>query len=715
MRSKITFLICTLLFATSVLHAQELVFTKPSSKIFTQEELRNLIREAAFEASSRNKVPRALFEAEYKNVEKQLWLEARTPIIQAFRWVDNANDIHLGGTRKEAYRQALSQAVYKVVLARQVFKKLVAFDQTDRIISFTSDVKVNNDGWLTVTEFIKIYNGSGEQSKAYLELYPGEHKVNNDIQRGLERTFPTDYTNEYGLQTRVPFEVSSVYKNGQVENFMVVKYGNGSLLRIGSAEKLLEDGVYEYTITYKTKYQIKFFENKTELYWNVNGNGWVFTADTVQSQITFPSGSKIFENACYTGVQGSSAKDCISKIVNDSTIWFFNNQQLQSYEGLTVAAAIQPDVITPPSLAETILNGVRYNWALTSLVFIVVLIFSINLFNWFRMGRDPKKGVIYPQLEPPHGISPADAGFIYNQKYKTEQFSAALIDLAVRKGISIQVDKEGKLFKKNTYTFRRGSAGASLKNFAHSTYDWNIENLFNLKADGTYDSTFESLNSNLQKHVTNKYQLDAEHASKNRGLFALNTRAASWGFTALIIVSILAVVVLAPITTNVVLVSAGTVLLLGFIMQFVFYKIMPAFSKQGRKLMDELLGFRMYLATAEEKRFDKLNPPEKNLELFERFLPYAVALDCQHEWANKFEDILKTAVANKSYQPAYYDGDMSDNFSFSSISSSFSSGLSSTIASSSSAPSDSSDSGSSGSDGGGSSGGGGGGGGGGGW
>ncbi|HRG09487.1 MAG TPA: DUF2207 domain-containing protein, partial [Cyclobacteriaceae bacterium] len=124
-----------------------------------------------------------------------------------------------------------------------------------------------------------------------------------------------------------------------------------------------------------------------------------------------------------------------------------------------------------------------------------------NIFNWLRLGRDPKQGIIYPQFEPPHGISPADAGFIYNQKYKTEQFSAALIDLAVRKGISIQVDKEGKLFKKNTYTFRRSSAGASLKNYVRSTYDWNIESLFNLKADGTYDSTFESLNSNLQKHV----------------------------------------------------------------------------------------------------------------------------------------------------------------------------------------------------------------------
>jgi len=151
----------------------------------------------------------------------------------------------------------------------------------------------------------------------------------------------------------------------------------------------------------------------------------------------------------------------------------------------------------------------------------------------------------------------------------------------------------------------------------------------------------------------------------------------------------------------------------GFITQFIFYKIMPAYNAQGRKLLDALLGFRMYLATAEEKRFNKLNQPERNLELFERFLPYAIALNCQHEWSQKFEALLKSAIADKSYQPAYYSSnDMHENVSFSSISNSFSSSLSSTIASSSTAPSDSS---SSGSDGGGSSGGGGGGGGGGGW
>ncbi len=59
--------------------------------------------------------------------------------------------------------------------------------------------------------------------------------------------------------------------------------------------------------------------------------------------------------------------------------------------------------------------------------------------------------------------------------------------------------------------------------------------------------------------------------------------------------------------------------------------------------MDQIEGFREYLGVAEEDRLNALNPPEKTPELFERFLPYAVALDCQNAWAAKFAGVLAAA------------------------------------------------------------------------
>ncbi len=66
---------------------------------------------------------------------------------------------------------------------------------------------------------------------------------------------------------------------------------------------------------------------------------------------------------------------------------------------------------------------------------------------------------------------------------------------------------------------------------------------------------------------------------------------------------------------------------------------------EGRKVMDQIDGFREYLGVAEEERLEYLNPPEKTPELFERFLPYAVALDLENSWAKRFAGILATAAA----------------------------------------------------------------------
>ncbi len=68
-------------------------------------------------------------------------------------------------------------------------------------------------------------------------------------------------------------------------------------------------------------------------------------------------------------------------------------------------------------------------------------------------------------------------------------------------------------------------------------------------------------------------------------------------------------------------------------------------SVAGRKIMDQIDGFREYLGVAEEERLEYLNPPDKTPELFERFLPYAVALDVENTWAKRFAGVLAAAAA----------------------------------------------------------------------
>ncbi len=70
----------------------------------------------------------------------------------------------------------------------------------------------------------------------------------------------------------------------------------------------------------------------------------------------------------------------------------------------------------------------------------------------------------------------------------------------------------------------------------------------------------------------------------------------------------------------------------------------------------------MYLGTAELDRLKLFNPPERTPEIFERYLPYALALDLENEWVAQFSTVLAgAAVAGAGvYQPAWLDGSVAD-------------------------------------------------------
>ena len=141
-----------------------------------------------------------------------------------------------------------------------------------------------------------------------------------------------------------------------------------------------------------------------------------------------------------------------------------------------------------------------------------------------------------------------------------------------------------------------------------------------------------------------------------------------------------------------------------------FYHLLKAPTLMGRKIMDKIQGFKLYLSVAEKERLNILNPPERTPELFEKYLPYALALDVENEWSEQFATVLAASAVGGRYRPTWYNGNSWRTDGIRGVTSSLGNSLTGAISSSATAPGSSSGSG-----GGGSSGGGGGGGGGGGW
>jgi uncharacterized membrane protein YgcG len=141
---------------------------------------------------------------------------------------------------------------------------------------------------------------------------------------------------------------------------------------------------------------------------------------------------------------------------------------------------------------------------------------------------------------------------------------------------------------------------------------------------------------------------------------------------------------------------------------FLFHWLLKAPTRAGSELLDKIEGFRMFLRAVDGDRLNRLTPPDKTPELFEKYLPYAVALDSEQAWAQQFSAVLENARQTTGYSPTWYVG--SHAFAMNAFASSFGGSFSNAITASTSAPGTSSGGG-----GGGFSGGGGGGGGGGGW
>jgi hypothetical protein len=92
---------------------------------------------------------------------------------------------------------------------------------------------------------------------------------------------------------------------------------------------------------------------------------------------------------------------------------------------------------------------------------------------------------------------------------------------------------------------------------------------------------------------------------------------------------------------------------------------------------EEIEGFKLFLSVTEKERLKFHNAPVKKPELFEKFLPYAMVLKVEKEWAKQFEGIY-------TKPPSWYQGNW-NTFSVGYLASSlnsFSSSASSTIATS---------------------------------
>lgn len=621
----------------------------------------------------------------------------------------------------------------------------------EEIDLFESDIVIHEDSSLTVTETITVY------------------ALNYEINHGIYRDFPTIYKDLILFRKEVGFNLISIKRDGRIEPYHTERISNGIRIYIGSEDHYVPVGLHTYELKYKTNRQLGYFVDHDELYYNITGNGWTFPINKVRSIIHLPSGvaSSAVRIEGYTGKQGSRERSYQTYLEQPSTgqviATIETTRKLEAEEGLTVVVTWPKEYVQRPSILSNISRFIWDNIILflgTGIFFVILIYYFIA---WILKGRDPKRGTIIPLFSPPKGLSPAVIRFIDKMGYDNKHMTAALVHAASQGAIKIE-EKKGK------FTMERSTENfTSLPSDEKAILDKLLPNgkdsfTFSQTHYAKVQTAIKGFKAEINNAANNKLVISntkllipaifinlvfiaiaafyyivfrpsgeagfmffwlsfwsigtvmliwkiflpawAEIKTKKYSLGSIATAIFISAFTLPFIIGEIAGFIVLGSNTGYLVV----ILLLGQLIQhMVFFYALKVRTPEGRSLEDRIEGFKMFIGATERERIKILHKEvPKTIREYEKYLPFAIALDMETKWMKQFkrqiDEIEQTTGEN--YSPSWFTG--SSNYAGSSFGSSFGSGFSSSISSASTAPGSSSGSG-------GGSGGGGGGGGGGGW
>jgi hypothetical protein len=616
----------------------------------------------------------------------------------------------------------------------------------ERILDYFSDIQVQRDGSMLVEETIEV------------------RAEGNKIRRGIFRDFPTDYKDRLGNRYRVGFELLEVRRDGRSEPYRSEAQGNGIRIYAGSQNVYLKPGVYRYTLRYRTSRQLGFFAEHDELYWNVTGNGWDFPIERAGARVTLPpevpAGAIRVEG--YTGAQGAKGQQYSARVGEDGKALFETTAPLPVHHGLTLVTSWPKGHVTAPDRQQ------RISWFLAdNRGFLIAgggLLLLLAYFTaiWYRVGRDPELGVIIPLYTPPKGYSPAAMRFIQKMGYDHQTFGAAVVNMAVSGYLKIKEDKAGKFTLEKTGkspTLAPGEGAIASALFGGRDHKIKLHQTNHRKIAKALEAHKASLKRDYEKRyfVRNSgfivpgllitlallgvglWSVGSEEKLMLGGFMmvwlsiwsiavfkmvvgiyrawrdALGSGVGSYakaiGVTLFALPFLAGEVFGIGMLTFAISLPFTLILLLAIAINVAFYEWLKAPTLAGQQLLQKVEGFKQYLGVAEQDELNFKHPVEKTPALFEAYLPYALALGVEQQWAERFTQVLAGAGQDgHAYHPAWYSGRSWNSRNLAGFTSAVGSAMGSAISSSSSAPGSSSGSG-----GGGSSGGGGGGGGGGGW
>lgn len=496
----------------------------------------------------------------------------------------------------------------------------------EEISSFSADILVRQDGTVGITERIGYY-------------FP-------TLRHGIYRDIPTRYETD-GKTFDIPIKVISVTDgNGRPWKYQVIRNDVGIRIKIGDPDKEIS-GPQTYAIEYEAVGALRYFADHDELYWNVTGNAWEVPIRRVTAVVRLPEGVDPADMRlkCYTGDVGSTAQDCLTNIQG-------RNGHFAADGPLTVVVG------WPPGIVAKLLPPEPNPW-LPLMPYLLPLAAFVGLaYLWWKNGRDPEgQGTLVVQYDPPEGMRPAEVGALVDEDAGLKDVSATIVDLAVRGYLKIrEIEKKGLILTSKDYEFellKEWKDDKDLRDHEKKVlmvlFDLGgkICRISDLKENHGFYKGLPGIKKGIYEELV------------QQGHFPVSpeqTRAIFYGIGGVIVVAAFFVPQLIPFLSESSKIHTGIAIGVSGLITMFFAGLMAKKTAKGVAATEHALGFHEYLEKAEKYRIQW----QESENVFEKFLPYAMAFGVADKWSKAFETM-------NIKPPTWYEGSAFSHGAFNAV------------------------------------------------
>jgi uncharacterized protein (TIGR04222 family) len=529
------------------------------------------------------------------------------------------------------------------------------------VLARASNVRAQDTGW-TIERFATTIHVNADAS------FDVEEVIDVDFgalqKHGIFREIPVVYAFDDEHDRLFGFEnVSVVDGGGAPVNFRESRNGPNVRLQIGDAARTVS-GKQSYHIRYRILDGLNPFADHDELYWNVNGSDWDVSTAQVSAVVTLDGGG-IVAVQCYEGPTGS--KEACNHLGDESRTGFVATRAFGPGEQLTIVAGFAKGAVSEPrphlidrggterdTVGEFLVDS---TWAIAGGAIVALVALAFVAGNWWRNGRDRVYTSIYylsqnPEEEtrplfhrdavvveykPPEELAAAEMGLLLDAHVDQKDVTATIIDLAVRGYLSIEEVVPPGFLREGEWVIKRrrdskGLAPHERMLFKGLLGDREQVNLSNLHAN--YAGALVRAQTHLYEDSVKRgwFRSNPDNARTNWRWWGVFIAVAGGAATVVLGATEGAGVVGLPVLVAGLVIAATA-------------SWMPARTARGSELLRRVLGFRLYIDTAEKDR-QQFNEREG---IFAAYLPYAIVFGCAEKWARVFGDLDVTQAISSWY------------------------------------------------------------------